>query len=64
MPLTIHNPNVLDEYGNNAAINCPSCSGVFVFSRHLNKSSGRECPHCHKSKVTISDGDLKIEVTQ
>jgi Zn finger protein HypA/HybF involved in hydrogenase expression len=54
--------SVLDEYGNNAAIRCPACHEVFLFSKHLNKASGRECPHCHKAKASLSEGEIEVRL--
>lgn len=51
---------VIDRYGNNAAVECPSCAKVFVFSTHINKKNGRTCPHCNGATVFITnDGDLQ-----
>jgi Zn finger protein HypA/HybF involved in hydrogenase expression len=58
----LSDPNILDEYGNNAAIRCPSCGGVFVFSKHINEKSGRVCPHCHRAKATVSAGKVEVEL--
>jgi Zn finger protein HypA/HybF involved in hydrogenase expression len=55
---------VLDIYGNNAAVRCPSCSGVFVFSSHLNPKSGRPCPHCKKSIATIADEHISVSIVE
>jgi len=52
--------NVLDIYGNNAAVRCTSCEKVFVFSSLLNKVSGRVCPHCGKSRAMIDDDEVRI----
>jgi Zn finger protein HypA/HybF involved in hydrogenase expression len=60
----VSDSNILDEYGNNAALRCPSCGGVFVFSQHINKKSGRECPHCHKSRATLSAGKIEVELIE
>jgi len=54
---------VLDKYGNNAAIQCPSCSKAFVISQLLNKKNGRPCPHCENAKATFTeDGQLVCEL--
>jgi ribosomal protein S27E len=45
------NEHVLDEYGNNAAVRCPSCSRVFIVSKWLNRQRGRLCPGCGKSRA-------------
>lgn len=51
---------VLDKYGNNQAVQCRSCTGVFVISKYLNRKSGRICPHCGLDKVIFSaTGDLE-----
>jgi hypothetical protein len=39
----------LDWYGNNIALRCPACKGVYIVSQFLNPE-GRVCPHCKKSK--------------
>lgn len=52
--------SILDEYGNNAAIRCPACKGVFIFSRFVNRKKGRECPHCHGSRATLEDGSIAV----
>jgi len=52
--------NVLDIYGNNAAVHCTSCDKVFVFSGFLNKVSGRVCPHCGKSRAIIEDDEVQV----
>jgi DNA-directed RNA polymerase subunit RPC12/RpoP len=54
--------NIVDRYGNNAAVRCLACSQVFIVSQLLNKINGRLCPHCGGSRVTFSnDGGLKTE---
>jgi Zn finger protein HypA/HybF involved in hydrogenase expression len=55
---------VLDIYGNNAAVRCPSCSGVFVFSSHLNAKSGKPCPQCKKSIATIADEHISVSIVE
>jgi NAD-dependent SIR2 family protein deacetylase len=57
-------PNVLDEHGNNAAVRCPSCAKVFVFSRHINKQNGRQCPHCLRSRAVVKDGVVTVEAIE
>jgi len=52
--------NVLDVYGNNAAVRCTFCGNVFVFSRYLNKANGRVCPHCGKSKAIVEDDQVRV----
>jgi hypothetical protein len=54
---------ILDKYGNNAAVRCPPCGGVFVVSTHLNQKSGRACPICGGSKAIVNGEDITIEVT-
>ena len=57
-------PNlVLDVYGNNAAVRCPSCGNVFIFSEFQNKKSGRICPHCQVLKAVLVEGTLKTVET-
>ncbi len=51
---------VLDIYGNNAAVICPSCGKVFVFSGFLDKKRGRVCPHCMGSRATVYDNKLSV----
>jgi len=55
---------VLDVYGNNAAIRCPSCGGVFVFSSHLNSKGGRLCPHCKKAIATVADDHISVSIIE
>ena len=45
-----------DFYGNNAAVECIECHGVFIVSSLLNKG-GRVCPHCKKSRAYITPKD-------
>jgi DNA-directed RNA polymerase subunit RPC12/RpoP len=52
---------ILDVYGNNAAVLCPSCSKPFVFSAFLNKRAGRVCPHCNASRAFLFEEKLKVE---
>lgn len=54
-------PEVWDEYGNNAAVSCPECKKVFIFSRHLNKASGRNCPHCAGSRAILTLDGVQVE---
>lgn len=54
---------ILDRYGNNAAVRCPPCGGVFLVSTHLNQKSGRICPHCEGSKAVVDGDDITIEMT-
>ncbi|MEI9980438.1 MAG: hypothetical protein WDN23_15830 [Edaphobacter sp.] len=56
-------PEVLDEYGNNAAVRCSECDKVFVFSKHLNQASGRNCPHCNGSKAILTVDGVQVERT-
>jgi hypothetical protein len=57
------NEYVLDRYGNNAAIQCPSCSRAFVISQLLNGKKGRLCPHCKNARAIFTeDGQLSCEL--
>lgn len=41
---------VLDLLGNNAAIECPACSDVYIVSGFMeHKRDARNCPHCQAS---------------
>ena len=55
---------VLDRYGNNVAVQCPACDGVFVVSLHLNQVSGRICPHCQRGRATISGNEIRLELVK
>lgn len=56
---------VLDRYGNNAALCCPHCYGTFVISEHVNKKSGRVCPHCERAKALVDiDGRFSFQVLE
>jgi Zn finger protein HypA/HybF involved in hydrogenase expression len=48
-----------DWYGNNAAIQCPSCGKVYIASKFLNKGF-RKCPKCGKSSIQVTDGKTTI----
>jgi hypothetical protein len=54
---------VLDRYGNNAAVGCGFCYRTFVVSQLLNKKNGRSCPHCAKDRVRF-DEDGQIQSTR
>ena len=51
-----------DWYGNNAAINCPVCSKLYIVSSFLNKGS-RKCPNprCGQSSIHITKDKVTIE---
>jgi hypothetical protein len=36
--------NVIEIYGNNAAVLCPGCPTIFIVSAVVNKKNGRTCP--------------------
>jgi hypothetical protein len=42
-----------DWRGNNIALACPLCLKVFIVSGMIHRS-GRDCPHCGKSKAFVS----------
>jgi len=51
----------IDRYGSNAAIRCPACNEVFVFSELLNKKNGRLCPHCKRATASFTDGRFVVD---
>jgi ribosomal protein S27E len=51
---------IKDVYGNNAAVQCPSCDRVFVTSSFLNKS-GRVCPGCEKISIRFKKNAVVVE---
>ena len=62
--MTGDNDAVLDIYGNNAAVRCPSCGGIFVFARYLSAKNGRPCPHCNKSIARVADEHISVSVVK
>ena len=50
-------PEILDIYGNNAAVRCTKCERVFVVSKFLNKKKPRNCPGGCGTSVTF-DGTM------
>lgn len=54
--------NVLDVYGNNAAVRCPACLRIFVVSALVNRANGRKCPACLGSLARFGEGgDVTVE---
>lgn len=49
------NPTVIDRLGNNAAIACPDCNGVFIVSRPPIYKKPRVCPHCGKAQAKMTE---------
>lgn len=49
---------IIDHYGNNFAVQCEACSGVFIISEMLNRKNGRPCPHCNKALVSFDGSKL------
>ena len=51
---------LLDMYGNNAAVRCPSCLRVFIVSKWINRQRGRACPGCGKSRAIFAGESVSI----
>lgn len=45
-----------DWRGNNAAFTCPNCEQVFIVSGLIDRSGGRVCPKCGKSRGFVVGG--------
>ena len=56
----MNNKIVKDIYGNNAAVECPACKGVFVVSGFISKK-GRDCPHCGAVRISYSKDRVTVE---
>jgi Zn finger protein HypA/HybF involved in hydrogenase expression len=56
-------PEVKDKVGNNAIVVCTNCKTHFLVSGFHHHKNGRVCPHCGKTRASISmrGQDLKIE---
>jgi hypothetical protein len=52
-------PNVIEIYGNNAAVLCPGCPTIFIVSAVVNKVNGRKCPNCERWTANLGK-DLKV----
>jgi NAD-dependent SIR2 family protein deacetylase len=50
---------LVDWAGNNAAVKCTECGGVYIVSTHLHKK-GRVCPHCGKTRAYATLKDKSV----
>ena len=46
---------VHDCYGNNCAVACATCGGIYVVSKFLNKGEPRRCPDCGHAGPTFDE---------
>jgi NAD-dependent SIR2 family protein deacetylase len=60
----MYEDNVLDVYGNNAAVRCPACGKVFVVSRLVNKVKGRACPNCEGAIAQFSGDSVSVAIVR
>jgi len=52
--------NVIEIYGNNAAVLCPGCPAIFLTSSITNKKNGRKCPQCGQWIAKLEQGNKTV----